>query len=635
MSRLLVPLLLCLACSGQRLDAVKPFGKVGGLSGHYQMEGLNRGVVAVQVPDGVYVGWRMFGYEYDPANPGNVAYNLYRDGSRLATVTDSTNYLDTDGPSGSTYSVRAVIGGVEQVDSGRSKVWSENYLRIPLAVPPAGVTPGSPTCETPNEGYTYDANDGSVGKWQPQNAKDNAQSGCTGNVYLDAYKLDGTLLWRIDLGVNIRAGASYAQFLVYDLDGDGKAEIALKTAPGTRDGTGAFLHTGPAATDDDTADYRSVDNAAGRTGYILAGPEYLTVFAGATGAELATVPFDVPRGDLAGWGDTYGNRVDLFLTSVGFVSDQGVGKAASGRPSLLMARGYAARSTITAWNWRDGQLAEIWRFDSDGYTDPSVVYAGQGTHSMAVADVDGDGAQEIIYGAATIDSDGTGKCSTNLGHGDALHVGDLVPARPGIEVFLPHESLTGPIFDVHDANTCELIVRGPVTGTDTTRGVADDVTPLGSGAEAWTNNSGGVISATTGATLDSQLTPALNFLVYWDKDESRELEDGTSITKYGGDILQKCAECASNNGSKATPVLTADLFGDWREEIVWRETGNAALRIYTTTDVTARRLFTLMHDPQYRMQVTSEQSGFNQPPHPSFHLGTGMVDPPKPDIYVR
>jgi rhamnogalacturonan endolyase len=645
--RFLMGFLLAAAGCGQRLDAVRPFGKEVGGGGHYQMEGLDRGLVAAQVADGVYVGWRMFGYEYDPVRPDLISYNLYRDGDKIASVTDSTNYLDPAGDGSSVYSVRAVLGGKEQPESGGTKVWAQNYLRIPLDIPPAGVTPGSPICETPNEGYTYDANDGSVGdldgdgeyeivlKWSPQNAKDNSQSGCTGNVYLDGYKLDGTRLWRIDLGANVRAGPSYTQFLVYDLDGDGRAEVAMKTAPGTKDGSGAYLHTGPAATDDDSADYRSVDNPAGRTGYILTGPEYLTVFAGPTGAELATVPFDVPRGDLAAWGDSYGNRVDLFLASVGFVHDLGPGLPPSGRPSLLMARGYANRSTITAWNWRDGQLVEIWKFDSDAITDPVNLYAGQGSHSMAVADVDGDQAQEIVYGAATIDSDGTGKCSTNLGHGDALHVGDLVPSRPGIEVFMPHESTTGPVFDVHDASTCEVIAQGPITGTDTTRGVCDDVSPAWAGAEAWTNNSGGLRSAATGVVADSKTTPPLNFLIYWDADESRELEDGTSISKLGGAVLQSCAECASNNGSKATPVLTADLFGDWREEIIWRETGNAALRIYTTTAVTTRRLFTLMHDPQYRMQISSEQTTFNQPPHPSFHLGGGMASPPKPDIHVR
>ncbi len=633
------------ACSPQRLDVVTASAKsCVGEPGHFQMEGLGRGVIAVKVSDGVYVGWRMQGCEYDPDHPDDIAYNLYRDGTKIATITDSTNYLDTSGSSASTYSVRAVKAGIEGEDSGNAPVLSESYLRIPLTPPPPGKTPGSPTCESADESYVYDANDGSVGdldgdgeyeivlKWQPQNSKDNSQSGCTGNVFLDAYELDGRRLWRIDLGVNIRAGAHYTQFLVYDFDGDGKAELALKTAPGTRDGTGAPLHKGPAATDDDTADYRSLANPAGMTGFILTGPEYLTVFSGETGAELATADFDVPRGDVSSWGDSVGNRVDLFLASVGFVSDGPVGKAASGRPSLLMARGYANRTTMTAWNYRDGQLGLLWKLDSAN--DPDPIYVGQGAHSMAVADADGDGAQEIIFGAATIGSDGKAQCSTRLGHGDALHVGDLVPRRAGLEVFMPHESPLAPIFDVHDAATCEIVSAGPVLTSDTTRGVADDIAPRGEGAEAWTNNSGGIFSATTAALLDAKIPPQ-NFLIYWDADESRELEDGITISKYGGDVLLTCPACAANNGSKATPVLTADLFGDWREEIVWRETDNAALRIYTTTSVTARRLFTLMHDPQYRMQVSSEQTSFNQPPHPSFHIGADMVPPPKPDICFR
>ncbi len=644
---LLVGLLCWVACSNQHLDVVTASAKMCiAQTGHFQMEGLGRGVVAVKVENGVYLGWRMQGCEYDPVNPENLGYNVYRDGNLIARVADSTNYLDPSGGAGSTYSVRAVVAGVEGEDSGNASVSTDNYLRIPIEAPPAGKTPGSPTCENADESYVYDANDGSVGdldgdgeyeivlKWTPQNAKDNAQSGCTGNVYVDAYKLDGTLLWRIDLGVNIRAGAHYTQFLVYDFDGDGRAEVAMKTAPGTKDGTGAYLHKGPAASDDDTADYRTVAQPAGMTGFILAGPEYLTVFDGQTGGELATVDFDFPRGDISSWGDTTGNRVDLFLASVGFVSDMAAGKTASGQPSLLMARGYPNRTTMTAWNYRFGQLTEIWRLDSD--TTPTPTIAGQGAHSMAVADADGDGAQEIIFGAATIGSDGKPLCSTNLGHGDALHVGDLVPSRPGLEVFLPHEATTSPIFDVHDAATCEVISAGPVLTSNTTRGVADDVSAKWDGAEAWTNNSGGVASATTGAVLDTSKTAvSMNFLIYWDADESRELEDGTNITKYGGATLQSCSACASNNGTKATPVLTADLFGDWREEIIWREADNSALRIYTTTAVTTRRLFTLMHDPQYRMQVSSEQTGFNQPPHPSFHIGAGMTDPPKPDIYVK
>lgn len=647
MNRALLPgLLVWIACSSQRLDAVTPYDPTKGSgSGHFQMEALIRGVVAVQVKTGVYVGWRMFGTEYDAKNPDNVSYNVYRDGRVIASVTDSTNYLDSDGSSQATYSVRAVIGGVEQEDSGGAKVWTENYLRIPLTPPPAGATPGQPQCETPNEGYTYDANDGTVGdlngdneyeivlKWEPQNSKDNSQSGCTGNVYVDAYEMNGTLMWRIDMGVNIRAGAHYTQVLVYDFDGDGKAEVVMKTAPGTKDGRGASLHTGPAAKDDQTADYRSVNNAEGTTGYIVTGPEYLTVFDGETGAELSTVNFEVPRGDISSWGDSVGNRADLFLASAGFLKDLGPDKPASGRPSIVWSRGYFNRAAITAWNWRDGQLAKVWQVDSSDPSGKNTLLAGQGADSMAMAMLPDGTAQELIFGAATIDSDGTLKCTTSWGHGTALHVGDLVPSRMGLEVFMPHDNSPSPIWDVRDADTCEIVSAGAVKSSTTKRGVADDVSPTWDGAEVWTNTSGGVASATTGTTVDTDTPPSLNFLIYWDADESRELEDGTTITKYDGTALQSCSSCASNNSTKATPVLTADLFGDWREEIIWRETGSTALRIYTTTEVTTRRLYTLMHDPQYRMQVSSEQTGYNQPPHPSFHIGNGMSAPAKPDIY--
>ncbi|KYF71975.1 hypothetical protein BE17_32190, partial [Sorangium cellulosum] len=599
-----------------------------------QMEDLDRGVVAVKVSGGVYVGWRMFGYEYDPANPSAISYDVYRNGARVANVTNSTNYLDAAGTTSSTYAIKAVVGGAAQASSPAVATWGQTYLRIPISAPAGGTTPSK--CDNAGESYSYVANDASTGdldgdgqyeiilKWDPSNAKDNSQAGCTGSVYLDAYKLDGRRLWRVDLGRNIRAGAHYTQFVAYDFDGDGSAEVAVKTAPGTKDGTGTALRRGPAASDDDAADYRNA------TGYVLTGPEYLTVFAGSNGAELATVAFDVPRGTVSSWGDSYGNRVDRFLASAGFVSDLGTGQDASGRPAILMARGYYTRATITAWRFRDGALSQIWKADSNANT----AYTGQGAHSMAVADVDNDGAQEVIYGASTIDSNGTRKCSTNFGHGDALHVSDFVLSRPGLEVFMPHEDGSKPTFDIHDANSCAVLHQGPVTGADTGRGVAGDVSASNAGAEMWTNSTGGLLSATSGSNVGSQPASA-NFLIWWDADELRELQNNTSITKYGGGSLLSCSQCSSNNGTKSTPTLTADLLGDWREEIVWRETDSSALRIYTTTNVTTRRIYTLMHDPQYRMQITSEQTAYNQPPHPSFHIGGGMAAPPRPDIHVR
>jgi len=588
-------------------------------TGHFQMENLDRGVVAVKVSGGVYVGWRMFGYEYDATNPSNVSYNLYRDGAKIASVTDSTNYLDASGTSTAAYTVSAVIGGSEGAQSPKTTAWAQNYVRIPLSVPGTG----------------YEANDGSPGdldgdgkyeivlKWQPSNAQDNSKSGVTDNTYLDGLKLDGTRLWRIDLGPNIRSGAHYTQFSVYDFDGDGKAEIAAKTAPGTKDGTGQYLSKGPAANDDDSQVYRNND------GYVLSGPEYLTVFDGATGKELATVNYPVPRGTVSDWGDSYGNRVDRFNSGVAFVSDTGSGKTATGRPSIIMQRGYYTRLTVSALNWRDGALTKVWTFDSDVSGNSKA--AGQGDHSAMAADTDGDGAQEIITGAATIGSDGTLRCTTGDGHGDALHVGELVVGK-GISVFSVHEGTGG--YDVHNGNTCAFYVN--VTGGgDNGRGVADDVDPSSPGAEMWSATSTGLFSCASGATISSSEPPSQNFLIYWDADESREVEDGATIKKFSGATLLSATGCSGNNGTKNTPTLTADLLGDWREELVVRESDSSALRVYTTTEVTTRRIYTLMHDPTYRMQVSFEQTSYNQPPHTGFHIGAGMADPPKPDIFVK
>jgi len=590
--------------------------------GHYQMEDIDRGVVAVKVTDGVYVGWRMMGYEYNLTSASSISYNVYRSGTKIANVTDSTNYLDASGTASSTYSVSAVINGTECPQSPSASTWAQNYLRIPLSVPAASAS-----------GATYSANDAAPGdldgdgvydlvlKWDPSDAKDNSQSGVTSDVFLDGYTLAGKHLWRIDLGPNIRAGAHYTQLSVGDFDGDGKAEVACKTAPGTKDGTGTYLHTGPAANDDDSAKYANSD------GYILMGPEYLTVFEGATGKELATVNYPVPRGTVSAWGDKYGNRVDRFNGGLAFVSDTGSGKTATGRPSIIQQRGYYTRMTISAYNFRNQALTKVWTFDSDASGNGSA--AGQGNHQAMAADVNNDGAQEIITGAATIGSDGTLMCTTGKGHGDAMHVSELVKGK-GISVFTVHEGGTYG-HDCHDAATCSLYLDTPGT-SDNGRGVADYVSM--SDLTAATCSSGvGSMSCATGASVSSNA--GSNFLIYWDADEARELENGTSITKSGGDTLLSAPDCASNNGTKSTPTLTADLLGDWREELVLRESGNSALRLYTTTAVTKRRIYTLMHDPTYRAQVSFEQSSYNQPPHVGFHIGAGMADPPKPDIYVK
>ena len=579
-----------------------------------QMEKLDRGVVAVATPSGVLVGWRLLGTE-----PAGVRFNVYRDGKRLNREPQAlTNLSDAQGRVDSLYTVRAVVDGHELPASKAAAPWTQPYLRVPLRKPQGGTTPDGVA-------YRYEANDGAaadldgdgqyelVVKWQPTNAHDNSHRGHTGHTLVDAYKLDGTLLWRIDLGPNIRAGAHYTSLLAYDFDGDGRAEVMMKTADGTMDGQGKVMG-------DAQADYRN------EGGYVLAGPEWLTVFNGQTGGAMASADYTPPRGDVAAWGDAYGNRVDRFLAGVAYLDGQ--------RPSAVFSRGYYTRAVIAAWDWRGGKLTQRWVFDSDADA-ASKPAAGQGAHWFSVADVDGDGRDDIVYGAATIASTGKLLYSTGLCHGDALHVSAFDPAREGQQVFMVHESprcYGEHGLEMHDGATGKVLWSMSGNKTDVGRGVCFDIDPANPGAECW-GSVGGLMSA--GGQLISDKHPnRMNFAVWWDGDLLRESLDGTAIDKWNPAAFKfepllngKAFGAASNNGTKANPVLSADLFGDWREEVVWRNEDSTALLVFTTPYPTAHRVVTLMHDSQYRVQVAAQNAGYNQPPHTSFHLGHGMKPP--------
>ncbi|WP_433510788.1 rhamnogalacturonan lyase [Nonomuraea sp. CA-143628] len=579
-----------------------------------QVENLDRGLISVHSGSGNLVSWRLLGSE-----SMSTGFNVYR-GSTLLTsspITSSTNYLDSGAAATSTYTVRAVVGGVEQAPSAAATQFANGYLDVPIQRPAGGTTPDGVA-------YTYSANDASVGdldgdgryefvlKWDPSNAKDNSQSGYTGNVYVDAYRLNGTRLWRIDLGRNIRAGAHYTQFQVYDYDGDGRAEVAMKTADGSVDGTGRVIGSA-------SADYRN------SSGYVLSGPEFLTMFNGQTGAAMSTVNYNPPRGTVSSWGDSYGNRVDRFLAGTAYLDGQ--------RPSLIMARGYYTRTVIAAWDFRNGALTQRWTFDSNV---SGSQYEGQGNHQLSVADADADGRDEIIYGSEAIDDNGSPLWNTRLFHGDALHVGDLIPARSGLEVFKPHENTNQPATSMVDARTGAVIWTNPSCGCDNGRGVSDDVYAGSAGAESWSSAVSGLLN-TSGANIGRK-PGSTNFLIWWDADPVRELLDGTHIDKYGTSAdarLLTGSGVHANNGTKSTPSLSADLFGDWREEVVWPTTSETALRIYSTPTVTTRRLWTLMHDPQYRVAIAWQNTAYNQPPHPSYFIGNGMSTPAQPNVYVR
>ncbi len=555
-----------------------------------QRENLDRGLVSVRSGTGNLVSWRLLGTE-----AATTGFHVYRGGTRLtaAPVTNSTNYLDAGAAASASYTVRAVVGGKEQAASPASLAFAAGYRDVPISKPAAN----------------YTANDASVGdldgdgryeivlKWDPADSKDNSQSGVTSTVFVDAYRLDGTRLWRVDLGRNIRAGAHYTQFQVFDYDGDGRAEVAMKTADGSRDGAGTVIGSA-------TADHR---NSAG---YVLAGPEFLTMFDGRTGAARSTVNYDPPRGTVSAWGDKYGNRVDRFLAATAYLDGS--------RPSLIMARGYYTRTVIAAWDFRNGTLTRRWTFDSDKHRG----YAGQGNHNLAVADVDADGKQEIVYGSMAVDDTGAPLWTTGNGHGDAMHVGDLDPARVGLEIFKVDEDASKPSSWLAEAKTGKIIWKTPASG-DNGRGVSADIYAGSPGAESWSAAVDGLLD--TKGTSVGRKPSSTNFLAWWDADPQRELVDRTRVDKYGtaGETrLLTASGVHANNGTKATPSLSGDILGDWREEIIWPTADDTALRIYSTPVPTTLRVPTLMADLQYRTAVAWQNSGYNQPPHPSFAIGS-------------
>jgi len=595
-----------------------------------QTESLGRGLVAAHAGEGkVFVSWRLLA-----TDPRDVAFNVYRVANGAVPtklnkelIREATCFVDpTARPEArAAYFVRPAVNGQEQIPSAPfvlpTNLPARPYLSVPLRLP-AG----------------YSANDASVGDLDgdgeyeivlksEQRPRDTASTGLTGQTILQGYRLDGGLLWTINLGRNIREGAHYTQFMVYDLDGDGVAEIACKTADGTADGKGKVIG-------DANADWRDTNSASRTFGRVLEGPEFFTIFDGRTGAALATTNYVPPRGDLGGWGgvggnggnDNVGNRVDRFLACVAYLDGK--------RPSVVMCRGYYGRSVLAAWDWRDGKLTQRWVFDSKDKDNP---YSGQGGHQLSMADVDGDGRDEIVYHAMVVDDDGRGLYTTGLRHGDALHVGDLDPARPGLEVFGIHENeeatiqFQTPGTAVFDAKTGKVLWSdGP--GADVGRGLTADIDPRHPGEEMWSGPAG--LRTCKGERL-GPAPRAANFAIWWDGDLLRELLDRNRIYKWDwekGDLntILTAEGCASNNGSKATPCLSADILGDWREEVIFRTTDNKELRIYTTTIPTKHRLPTLMHDPQYRLGVAWQNVGYNQPPHPGFYLGEGMKLPEEP-----
>jgi rhamnogalacturonan endolyase len=589
-----------------------------------QMESLDRGIIAIKDKGQFFISWRVLGTDAD-----DLAFNLYRkSGTKKAVklnekpITGATNFVDTKAnpQDENTWFVKTVLKGKETEAKGSFTIPAsspdKDYLSIPIK-PIDGYIPNDLSTGDLDGDGRYDLVVHMTGK-----GHDNSHTGITDPPIFQAYTLEGKFLWQISLGKNIREGAHYTQFMVYDLDGDGIAELVCKTADGTTDSQGNVVG-------DASKDWVDRDPKSGTYGKILKGPEYLSVFDGKTGKLITTTDYIPERGDLAGWGghggsggnDTKGNRIDRFTACVAYLD--GI------HPSVVMCRGYYGRTVLAAFDFKNKKLISRWVFDSKDAENP---YSGMGNHGLTVADVDNDGKDEIVYGSMCVDDNGEGLYTTGFRHGDALHVSDLDLDVPGLEAFGIHEienNTTGPGVAVFSAADGKVLFIDSLN-EDVGRGVADNIDPSRKGAQCWWSGSPFLYDMKGNKIGDAP--KSINFLIYWDGDTSRELLNSNYIDKYGKGRLFTATGAVSNNGTKSTPALSADILGDWREELILRSEDNTELRIYSTTIPTDVRQYTLMHDPQYRLSIAWQNVGYNQPPHTGFYFGSGMQPAPKPDI---
>ena len=634
-----------------------------------QMEKLDRGLIAIKTDGGVYLSWRLFDSEdniFGSADK-NVSFNVYRDGKKISEVATKTNYVDST--VGTNYSVAPVINGVEGEKCNPVTAYNNSYFDIPL------LKPDDETIYDPSNNklatYSFFPADCSTGdvdgdgeyeiivKWT-SSERDVGSPGdpaYSGTVHLAAYKLDGTKLWNndIELGKNVYSSAHTLQFLVYDFDGDGKSEVICQTSLGSKDGQGKYVSNAAqtdeeikAITDEEnsTADYRGY-------GRITEGKEFLTVFNGETGVAMDTINLPTTRGSENGvdYGDNFGNRSNRFVSDVAYLDGE--------KPYAICLRGYyfgrngKQRTSIAGISWDGTALSPTYRFDTqkgqEGYYDGAYQYVGNGNHNCTVADVDNDGKDEFITGALCMevndDNEFRPKWCTYLQHGDALHIGNYDPTHTGFEFFTVHEdsgtnSLSGNDItldfgmSVIDAETGNIMFHEGASD-DTGRGVMANV-GAGGYYQIWSaknsaRQSNGGTDFTTATSLTGRNTPSMNFRIFWDGDLYDNLLNGANITDWNGRNMSNIFsagnyDCVSINGTKANPSLQADLFGDWREEVVYPTSDGTALRVFSTTDTTDYKIKTLMQDPVYRSGVAAEQTAYNQPPHVGFYMGKEVFE---------
>ncbi len=599
-------------------------------------ERLDRGLVAVRQGNDVVLSWRALSSDGKGATS-----DVYRNGQKIVSGVKPCFYVDKFQKRGAAY--RIVTRGVDGracAPTGEFRLGDDAprhpFFDIPIDCPPSGVTPDG-------EKYTYIAHEASIGdldgdgefevvlKWEPTNAKDPSQAGYTGRQIFDAYKLSGKRLWRIDMGPNIRAGSHYTQFLVWDFDGDGKAEVMMKTADGTIDGTGRELSLNKGAefvTDESDLPQtrrerkiakRSERRADGKMiGRILDGPEYIAVFEGATGRAVKMAHYKPERGRLLDWGDNYGNRCDRFLAAIAYLD--GV------HPSAIFCRGYYGRSVLWAVDFDGKRIKERWLFDSN--VSGNEKFGGQGNHNLVVADVDGDGKDEIVYGQMVVDDDGKGLNSTGRGHGDRMTCTRMQKGAKTEYVFCCLEGSHG--ANLRDAKTGRELWYIDA-GRDCEPAVCGDFDPTNPGFELWAGGLGWLKLDGTPHRLGKTHVGAADKSILWKGDLVRSLLGSYGIFHYDPaandwkQVLSYDKGVMVEHKLKAAPVFVGDFTGDWREEVIMRIADQSALRVYVSTEPTEYRFRTFLENRQYRIGLALFNIGYNVTAFPSFYFGPDVL----------